>query len=74
MNSKRSSKAKEVSPITSLPPKVRAQVGLKKTTYLARVRKNGQTDTATFDTPERAAKWIQEQENKLFTGVLNCIQ
>ena len=68
MNSKRSSKAKEASPTTSLPAKVRAQVGLKKTTYLARVRKNGQTDTATFDTPEKAAKWIQEQENKLFTG------
>lgn len=49
-------------------PKVRVQVGKSKTTYLARVRRNGITDTATFDKLSDATNWVREQESKIFTG------
>lgn len=49
-------------------PKVRVQVGKNKTTYLARVRRNGITDTATFDKLSDATNWVREQESKIFTG------
>ena len=49
-------------------PKVREQVGKSKTTYLARVRRNGITDTATFDNRSDAINWVREQESKIFTG------
>ncbi len=49
-------------------PKVRVQIGKNKTTYLARVRRNGITDTATFDKLSDATNWVREQESKIFTG------
>ena len=68
--------AKQAQSQTDLPdqktkiaaPKVRVQVGKNKTTYLARVRRNGITDTATFDKLSDATNWVREQESKIFTG------
>ena len=47
---------------------VREQVGKKKTTYLARVRKNGVVDTATFDEKSDALAWITQQEANILQG------
>lgn len=47
---------------------VREQVGKKKTTWLARVRKNGVVDTATFDEKSDALAWITQQEANILQG------
>lgn len=52
----------------TVAPKIREQVGAKKTTYLARVRKHGQTDTATFDSLDDAKNWVIQQENSILSG------
>lgn len=47
---------------------IREQVGKKKTTYLARVRRNGVVDTATFDEKSDAKNWILQQESDIISG------
>ena len=54
--------------MAKMPPKIREQVGAKKTTYLARVRRNGVVDTATFESLEKAKDWITQQEAKIIRG------
>jgi len=47
---------------------VRTVVGVRGTTYMARVRKNGLVDTATFQTRTDANNWITQQEAGILSG------
>lgn len=47
---------------------LREQKGVRGTTWLARVRKNGQTDTATFRLKTDAKAWIIQQESAVQAG------
>jgi integrase len=47
---------------------IRKQEGVRGTTWLARVRKNGQSDTATFPTKTDAKAWIIQQESAVQSG------
>ena len=47
---------------------IRAQPGVRGTTWLARVRKNGKSDTATFPTERDAKNWITQQEAAVLSG------
>lgn len=47
---------------------IRKQEGVRGTTWLARVRKNGMADTATFQTKTDAKAWIIQQESAVQSG------
>lgn len=47
---------------------VRTVVGVRGTTYMARVRKNGLVDTATFQLKSDANNWITQQEAGILSG------
>ena len=47
---------------------IRKQEGVRGTTWLARVRKNGKSDTATFQTKTDAKAWIVQQESAVQSG------
>ena len=47
---------------------VTEQAGVRATTWLARVRKNGITDTATFPEKKDAKAWIVQQESAIQSG------